>query len=109
MRDITELRYHRQARPPDRRPVTPIDWEQINPRLERTGRKQGLSLREAQCLVAAAHGYSNVMIGRQLGISLDTVKTHFRRLFARKHINDRAQAVNWAWEHGLLPLDQVAA
>jgi DNA-binding NarL/FixJ family response regulator len=36
-------------------------------------------------------------------LSEATVKTHINRLFAKTGVRDRAQAVRYAYEHGLAP------
>jgi DNA-binding NarL/FixJ family response regulator len=41
-------------------------------------------------------GQSNKQIGRELGISEKTVKSHCGRLFQRINVSDRTQAAVWA-------------
>jgi ATP/maltotriose-dependent transcriptional regulator MalT len=62
----------------------------------------GLSEREAQILAGMATGLSNGEIGQQLDISLDTVKTHARRMFRKLGARDRANAVAIGYQRGLL-------
>jgi DNA-binding NarL/FixJ family response regulator len=50
-------------------------------------------------LIAA--GRSNVEIAEELYISSATVKTHINNLFAKAGLRDRAQAVTYAFRHGL--------
>lgn len=61
-----------------------------------------LSTREAQCLNFAAEGKSNAEIGRALGLSEDTVKTHQRRLYLKLRAANRAHAVHVGHQLGLL-------
>ncbi|MFF9914643.1 response regulator [Streptomyces sp. NPDC013457] len=61
----------------------------------------GLTDREAEVLTLVADGLSNQEIGARLSISTATVKTHINNLFAKAGVRDRAQAVRYAYQHGL--------
>lgn len=63
----------------------------------------GLTPRELQVLRLIAEGRSNNEIARQLYITEGTVKTHVNNLFAKAGVRDRAQAVTYAFRHGLAP------
>ena len=52
--------------------------------------------RERQILRLIVAGQSNKQIGRELGISEKTVKSHCGRLFQRINVSDRTQAAVWA-------------
>jgi DNA-binding NarL/FixJ family response regulator len=61
----------------------------------------GLTRREAEVLTLIAQGRSNAEIAGDLFISEATVKTHINNLFAKANLRDRAQAVTYAFKHGL--------
>ena len=61
----------------------------------------GLTPREAEVLKLIADGLTNAEICDQLVISHATVKTHVNRIFAKIGAHDRAQAVRYAFRHGL--------
>ncbi|MFH8626920.1 response regulator [Streptomyces vietnamensis] len=62
----------------------------------------GLTERETEVLVLVADGLSNPEIAGRLRISTATVKTHINNLFAKTGVRDRAQAVRYAYQHGLV-------
>ncbi len=62
----------------------------------------GLTAREAEVLVLLAAGLSNGEIAKRLYLSNATVKTHINRIFAKTGARDRAQAVKYAYQHGLV-------
>jgi len=63
-----------------------------------------LSEREREVLALIGAGRSNGEIAEELVISMATVKTHVRHVFAKLGLRDRAQAVVVAREAGLEPL-----
>ena len=62
----------------------------------------GLTAREAEVLTLLAGGLSNAEIAKRLYLSHATVKTHINRIFAKTGARDRAQAVRYAYQHGLV-------
>ena len=60
-----------------------------------------LTSREAEVLRLIAAGLSNAEIASELVLSAATVKTHVNRIFYKTGARDRAQAVRYAYQHGL--------
>ncbi|KIZ14659.1 response regulator transcription factor [Streptomyces natalensis] len=65
------------------------------------GPPDGLTVRETEVLRLVAEGQSNPEIARTLHVSTATVKTHINNLFAKAGLRDRAQAIHYAYRHGL--------
>ncbi len=60
-----------------------------------------LTPREVEVLKLIAAGLSNAEIAKALFVSGATVKTHVNRIFYKTGARDRAQAVRYAYQHGL--------
>lgn len=64
-----------------------------------------LTAREYDILYLLAKGYDNQTIADELFISLKTVKTHVSNILAKLEVDDRTQAVVYAFRHHLVPQD----
>ena len=62
-----------------------------------------LSVREQEVLALIAYGMSNAEIGKELFLSVDTVKTYVRRLYSKLGVKNRAQAALQAARYNVLP------
>ena len=103
-----------------------VDGEQLVEQLERVvegerlgwtdalrpeGRNQGetLSIREQEVLALLALGLSNPAIAEELFLSVDTVKTYVRRVFAKLGVNNRTNAALLAAKYDLPPPERRLA
>lgn len=61
----------------------------------------GLTSRESEILAALAKGYSNRRIASSLDVSVGTVKNHLTSVYEKLDVKKRAQAIVWAYDHGI--------
>ena len=83
-----------------RRLLHRLDQKQVD-RTSRVARER-LSDREREILKMVALGYTSTEIGERLHISGQTVNTHIRNIYHKIQVKNRAQAVSWAADKGLL-------
>jgi len=66
-----------------------------------------LSDRENEVLQAMARGLTNGEIAEELIVGLATVKSHVGSIFTKLDVRDRAGAIVYAYQHGLVDPDQL--
>ena len=71
-------------------------------RTEVLARWERLSPREKEVLQALAQEASTREIAQRLNIKPNTVDTHVRRLIHKLRVANRAEAIAWAWKHGVV-------
>ncbi len=64
-----------------------------------------VTAREREVLELIAHGHTNTEIARRLFVGEGTVKTHVNHLFTKLDLRDRAAAIIFAYDHGLVGHD----
>jgi DNA-binding NarL/FixJ family response regulator len=62
-----------------------------------------LTAREVSVLELVGNGLPNKLVARELGVSVETVKTHLSRSFVKLGVVGRVQAVATARSRGLIP------
>jgi len=70
--------------------------EEVSERLE------SLTDREREVLELLAKGRSPRQVAEALFISVNTVRTHIGNLLEKLEASSRAEAIVWAWRHGLI-------
>jgi DNA-binding NarL/FixJ family response regulator len=79
------------------------------PRSAAGGRLDELTPRELEVLRLLAGGTTNPEIAAQLHISETTVKSHLGSIFTKLDLRDRAAAIVFAYEHGVVTPGQRSA
>ena len=65
------------------------------------GEQPGLTRRELEVLILMTQGLSNEEVADRLALSEGTVKNHVSNIYIKLGVHSRAEAVAWAWRHGL--------
>jgi DNA-binding NarL/FixJ family response regulator len=72
------------------------------PKVQAGARVSRLTERELEVLRQMATGASNTEIARRLMVSEATVKSHVGHVFAKLDVRDRAGAIVFAYQHGIV-------
>ena len=87
----------------------------VDPRLDRivlseraTAQVPQLSPREREIMHLMAEGYTAAAIGRRLGVSVETVRTHARNVIRKLRARNRVHAIAIALERGDIALQRDA-
>ena len=75
----------------------------VAPSRREARRIEELTEREHEVLVLMARGATNAEIAERLYLSEATVKTHIGRVFTKLDARDRAAAIVFAYDHGIVP------
>jgi DNA-binding NarL/FixJ family response regulator len=63
---------------------------------------------QIRCLALMSHGLSNSAIGRRMGLSENTVKTHLYLAYRGLGVHDRGHAVRRCYELGIFRLARAS-
>jgi DNA-binding NarL/FixJ family response regulator len=87
----------------------------VDPRLDRilltervTARVSQLSPREREVMALMAEGRTAEVVGEQLGVSVETVRTHVRNAIRKLQARNRVHAIAIALERGEIALERTA-
>ena len=72
------------------------------PRAKEIARATSLTARENDVLIAMAQGHTNAEIAEELIVGIATVKSHISSIFSKLGVRDRAGAIVYAYQTGLV-------
>jgi len=78
-----------------------------SPDVEEVMRSYNLTARELEILQRVAVGKTNIDIGRQLHLSVGTVRSHVNNILRKTDLDNRTQAAYFAFKRGLLDQKSV--
>jgi DNA-binding NarL/FixJ family response regulator len=76
-------------------------FPRVPPRAVAEESPANLSAREQEILGLLVEGYSYKMIAADRGISLDTVRSHIKKIYEKLHVRSMTEAVSKALRQGL--------
>jgi LuxR family maltose regulon positive regulatory protein len=82
------------------------DQEAMSATRPASGEEWDLTERELEVLALLARGRTNAAMARELFVSVNTVKTHLKNIFAKLDVRTRTEAVEVARRLGLIGLDE---
>jgi len=88
--------------------AVPTSTPRVPGTLDWPGREDGLSARQSQVLVLVAEGLTNPEIAAALYVSLETVKSHLRDVFAKLGFRNRVEATGYVTRSGAFTRYQPA-
>ena len=65
-----------------------------------------LTDRELEILAMLVRGYGSAEMSRQLGISMNTVRSHIQNILPKLQVHSRLEAAAFAVRHGLVAADR---
>jgi DNA-binding NarL/FixJ family response regulator len=74
----------------------------VVPRQRSAARLEQLTAREHDVLRLMARGATNAEIAQQLIVAEATIKTHVGAIFTKLAVRDRAAAIVYAYDHGIV-------
>lgn len=77
----------------------------VLPTAREAGRAERLTDRENDVLMAMARGLTNSEIAAELIVGVATVKSHVGSIFMKLDVRDRAGAIVYAYQNGIVPSD----
>ena len=84
-------------------PMSPVIARMVISGMQRkTEDKYNLTNREREILLLLSEGNSFKMIANDLNISIDTIKTHSKRIYDKLHVNSQLEAVSKALNEKLV-------
>lgn len=77
-------------------PLCHQEWDGLRSALAARADKAGLTARETQVVYLIGRAHSNAEIARELGLSINSVKTYIRTAYRKLDVDSRAAAILWA-------------
>ena len=77
-------------------------FSQVNVSKQNENENYNLSDREKQVLQHLVDGYSYKMIASEMYISIDTVRSHIKKIYEKLHVNSKSEAVAKAFKDRII-------